>query len=193
MLKPCHITQKSINFEAGEKKLSLKYVIYEPCDWTYLQIWPVQIFIFKFLKILTLSSVQSLSRVQLFVTPWTVAYQAPLSMGFSRQECWSGLPFPSAGDLPDPGIKPGSPALQADALPSEPPGKPWCIKTLLVYKNNRFWVLILYPEALLNSLIVSNNFFFMKSLGFLHICHLQIVIVLVFPFPFGCPLFLSLV
>ena len=56
--------------------------------------------------------------------PWTVAYQAPPSMGFSRQGCWSGLPFPSPGDLPDPGIEPGSPALQADALPSEPPGKP---------------------------------------------------------------------
>ena len=55
----------------------------------------------------------------LFVTPWTVAYQAPPSMRFSRQECWSGLPFPSPGDLPDPGIEPGSPALQADALPSE--------------------------------------------------------------------------
>ena len=63
-----------------------------------------------------------LSRVRLFATPWTVAYQAPPSMGFSRQECWSGLPFPSPGDLPDPGIKPGSPVLQADALPSEPPG-----------------------------------------------------------------------
>ena len=60
------------------------------------------------------------SRVQLFVTPGTVAYQAPPSMGFSRQECWSGLPFPSPGDLPDPGIEPRSPALQADALPSEP-------------------------------------------------------------------------
>ena len=47
-----------------------------------------------------------------------------MSMGFSRQECWSGLPFPSPGDFPDPGIEPGSPALQADALPSEPPGKP---------------------------------------------------------------------
>ena len=57
-------------------------------------------------------------------TPWTVAHQAPLSMGFSRQEYWSGLPFPSSRDLPDPGIKPGSPALQADSLPSEPPGKP---------------------------------------------------------------------
>ena len=51
-------------------------------------------------------------------------YQAPLSMGFSRQEYWSGLPFPFPGDLPDPGIEPGSPALQADALTSEPPGKP---------------------------------------------------------------------
>ena len=68
--------------------------------------------------------VKSLSRVQLFSTPWTVAYQTPLSMGFSRQEYWSGLPFPSPGGLPNPGIKPGSPALQADALLSEPPGKP---------------------------------------------------------------------
>ena len=68
--------------------------------------------------------VKSLSCVQLFATPWTVAYQAPPSMGFSRQECWSGLPFPSPGDLPDPGIEPGSPSLQADTLPSEPPEKP---------------------------------------------------------------------
>ena len=67
--------------------------------------------------------VKLLSRVSLFATPWTVAYQAPPSMGFSRQECWSGLPFPSPGDLTDPGIKPGSPALQADTLPTEPPGK----------------------------------------------------------------------
>ena len=67
--------------------------------------------------------VKSLSRVQLFATPWIVAYQAPPSMGFSRQEYWSGLPFPSPGDLPDLGIEPGSPAFQADALTSEPPGK----------------------------------------------------------------------
>ena len=67
--------------------------------------------------------VQSLSRVQLFAIPWTVAHQAPRPVGFSRQECWSGLPFPSPGDLPNPGIEPGSPALQADTLPSEPPGK----------------------------------------------------------------------
>ena len=70
------------------------------------------------------SDVKSLSLVRLVATPWTAAYQVPPPMGFSRQECWSGLPFPSPGDLPDPGVEPGSPALQADALPSEPPGKP---------------------------------------------------------------------
>ena len=70
------------------------------------------------------SSVQSLSRVRLCATPWTVAHQVPLSMGFSRQEYWSGVPFPFPGDLPDPGIEPGSPPLQADSLPSEPLGKP---------------------------------------------------------------------
>ena len=63
---------------------------------------------------------KSSSRVRLFATPWTVAYQAPPSMGFPRQEYWSGLPFPSPGDLSNPGIKPGSPALQIDALQSEP-------------------------------------------------------------------------
>ena len=56
------------------------------------------------------------------MTPWTVAHQAPLSMEFSRQEDWSELPFPSPGDLPDPGIEPKSPTLQADSLPTEPPG-----------------------------------------------------------------------
>ena len=64
---------------------------------------------------------ECLSRV--FVTPWTTAYQVPLSMKFSRQEYWSGLPFPSPGDLRDPGVKLGSPELHADYLPSEPPGK----------------------------------------------------------------------
>ena len=70
------------------------------------------------------AEVKSLSCVRLFVTPWTVAYQTSPSMGFSRQEYQIGLPFPSPGDLPDPGIEPGSPALQADALPSDPPKKP---------------------------------------------------------------------
>ena len=78
---------------------------------------------------------KSLSHVRLFAIPWTLAYQAPLSMEFSRQEYWSGLPFPSPGDLPDPGMEPGSPTwqadpsrprdgAQADALPPEPAGKP---------------------------------------------------------------------
>ena len=64
-----------------------------------------------------------LSPVQLSATPWTVARQAPLSMGFPRQDYWSGLPFLPPGDLPDPGIEPTSHALQADSFPSEPPGK----------------------------------------------------------------------
>ena len=64
-----------------------------------------------------------LSCVWLFTTPWTAAYQVPRSMEFSRQEFWSGLPFPSPRDLPDPGIELGSPVLQADALPSEPQGR----------------------------------------------------------------------
>ena len=58
------------------------------------------------------------------VNPWIVPCQAPLSMGFPKQEYWSGLPFPSPGDLPNPGMEPRSPALQADSLSSEPPGKP---------------------------------------------------------------------
>ena len=63
-----------------------------------------------------------LSHVQLFATPWTVAHQAPPSMEFSRQEYWSGLPFASPGDLPNPGIEPRFPTLQVNTLPSEPPG-----------------------------------------------------------------------
>ena len=74
------------------------------------------------------------------MTPWAVAHQTPLSMEFSRQEYWSGLPFPFPGDLLDPGIKSGSPALQADVLPSELPGKPKDqiveIKRLLLLKEN---------------------------------------------------------
>ena len=74
-----------------------------------------------------ISLVKSLSCVQLFATPWTVAYQGPPSVGFSRQEYWSGYSFHFLlqVDLPNPGIKPRSPAFQADALTSEPPGKPW--------------------------------------------------------------------
>ena len=91
--------------------------------------------------------VKSLSRVRLFAAPWTV-YQASLSMGFSRQECWSGLPFPSPGDLLDPGIEPGSPALQADTLPSEPPGKP--TNKMGIPKLSKFTRYDLYYSEYLN-------------------------------------------
>ena len=74
---------------------------------------------------------KSLSHVRLFVTSWTEAYQAPPSMEFSKQEYWSGLPFPSPGDIPKPGMEPGSSTLQADALPSEPPGKPHKVKAMV--------------------------------------------------------------
>ena len=67
------------------------------------------------------------------VTPWTVACQASLPVGFCRQEYWSGLPFSSAGDLPNPAIEPGSPTFQADSLPSEPPGKPSYMCTVDYY------------------------------------------------------------
>ena len=80
---------------------------------------------------------KSLSLVWLFATPWTVACQAPLSVGFSRQEYWSGLSSPSPGDLPDPGIKLQSPTLQADSLPSEPPGKSKMWKSL-----SRVWLFV---------------------------------------------------
>ena len=78
----------------------------------------ILVLLFIFIILYTSVKVKSLSRVRLFATSWTVACQAPPSMGFSRQEYWSGLPFPSPGHLPNPGIKPRSPALQADALTS---------------------------------------------------------------------------
>ena len=75
--------------------------------------------------------------VRLYATPWTVAYQAPPFMEFSRQKYWSGLPYPSPGDLPDPRSEPRSPALQADALLSEPARKP--LKWMrMFYSNTKF-------------------------------------------------------
>ena len=76
-------------------------------------------------------------RVQLCATTWTVACQTPLSMEISRQEYWSGLLFPSRGDLPDPGIEPRSRALQADSIPSEPPGKPQNFASLTLGRQCR--------------------------------------------------------
>ena len=82
-------------------------------------------FLFQFASLnMVLCCAQSLSCIQLFGTKWTVACQPPLSMRFSRQEHWSGLPCPPPGDLPNPGVESRSPTLQADSLPSEPPGKP---------------------------------------------------------------------
>ena len=79
--------------------------------------------------------VKLLSYMRLFVIPWTVAYQAPLSREFSRQEYWSGLPFPSPGDLPHSGIKPASPALQGDSLPAEPP-RSWYLNIICPRENS---------------------------------------------------------
>ena len=73
----------------------------------------------------------ALNHVRLFATPWTVVHQTSLSLGFSRQEYWSGLPFPSPEDILEPGIEPGSPSLQVDSLPSELPESPKFINTLL--------------------------------------------------------------
>ena len=91
-----------------------------------------------------------------FVYVWTVAHQAPMSMEFSRQEYWSGKPFPSPGDLPNPGTEPGSPTLQADSLPSEPPGKP-CVCVYYI-----FFIHLPTDDHLgcfLNDLLVLNLFF----------------------------------
>ena len=87
------------------------------------KLWDYQNQLQPHLWLIALVKVKLLSRVWLFATPWTVDYLALPSMGFSRQEYWSGLPLPSPGDLPDPRIEPWSPAFQADALTSEPPGE----------------------------------------------------------------------
>ena len=91
-----------------------------PCKVLTVASWPAYMFLMRQEK---KERKWSHSVVSDSMTPWTVAHQAPPSMEFSRQEYWSGLSFPSPGDLPDPGIKPRSPTLQADTLPSEPPGK----------------------------------------------------------------------
>ena len=77
----------------------------------------------------------SLSHIRLFGTPWIVAHQAPLPMEFPRQEYYSGLSFPPLADLPDPGIKPGSPALLANSLSPEPPGKPHIFTCIYIFTH----------------------------------------------------------
>ena len=93
----------------------------------------------------TLAKVKSLSCVRLFATPWTIAYKAPLSMGLCKQECWSALPFPSPRNLSNPGIEPGSPALRAEALPSEPSGKSISFRELsnikmILFRHLHVWL-----------------------------------------------------
>ena len=90
---------------------------------------------------------KSLSCVRLFAIPWTVAYQAPPSMEFSRLGCWSGLPFPSPEDLPSPGIESGSLTLQADAFPSEPPGKPGSSEVSQYFLNSSGNMLLLSSSS----------------------------------------------
>ena len=95
--------------------------------------------------------------------PWTAARQAPLSMGFSRQGYWSGLPFPSPGDLPDPDIEPGSPAMQVDSLPTELLGKlpnTSHLSTKLVHLHT----ILLTLEAKANAEMLPPNHFFLSSL-----------------------------
>ena len=106
-----------------------------------------------------------LSRVRLFETPRTVAHQASPPMEFSRHGYWSGLPFPSPGDLLDPGIKSGSPALQADALPSEPPGNlivlPYMYCTISI---SHYHILQMFT---FKKHILSTVVYIIKSLGYL--------------------------
>ena len=108
-----------------KKELKAKSIVILAFIFTYITTFT---YIYLFLLLFLLSwekwKWKLLSCVRQFVTLWTVARQAPLSMGFSRQEYWNWLPFPSPGDLPNPGIELGSPALQADSLPSEAPGNP---------------------------------------------------------------------
>ena len=108
--------------------------------WIYTFEW--NHWIMKYIQYILVCA-QSLSRVQLFVTPWAVAHQAPLSMDFYRQEYWSGYPFPSPGDLPNPGIEPRSPALLVDFLLSDPTGKPVCLSVFSFHssRTNNPWKL----------------------------------------------------
>ena len=119
-LVPCALQQVLISYHiyfiySSMYTSTYTQLIPHPC-WSYcnhvcfLHLYLCLCFVNKLIKDMKVK-VKSLSCVRLFATPWTVAYQAPLSMGFSRQEYWSGLPFPSPGDLPDPEIEPRSPAL----------------------------------------------------------------------------------
>ena len=108
--------------------------------------------------------VKSLSHVRLFTTLWTVAHQAPLSKGFSRQEYWSGLQYSSPGDLPDPGIELRSPTLQADPLPSEPHGIPFICSSHTVFTKTIFLVIYGHWSVLSINYLSSDTTDFFKCL-----------------------------
>ena len=112
------------------------------------------------------------SCVWLFVTPWTIGHKAPLSLGFPRQEYWNALSFPSAGDPPHPGIEPGSPTLQADSLPTEPPGKPNVSVLLgnIIGNNCGFYAIILYCICIFASSLPLPLFLLFKSFLKIFIC-----------------------
>ena len=125
--------------------------------------------------------VKSLSRVWLFTIPRTVFYQASQSMGFSRQEYWSGLPFPSPGDLPDAGIEPWTPALQAEALPSEPPGKPSPMHACMLSRFSHFWLCVT-PLTAAHQASLSTEFFRQEYWSGLPFPSPQNILVLVIPY-----------
>ena len=127
--EPQHTTASSQVPETGTQEVAMKL--------GWMLDWKLNSMLTCLIHTKSLS--HSLSRVWLFATLWTVAHQTPPSMGFSRLEYWNGLPFPSPGDLPDPGIKPRSPTLQADALTSEPPGK------LMIQQMLAIWSLVPLP------------------------------------------------
>ena len=108
----CHFLLQCMKWKVKVKSLSRAWLLATPWTAAFSNAWKWKV------------KVKSLCHVWLLATTWTGAYQAPPSMGFSRQEYWSGVPLPSPGNLLSPGIKPGSPAFQADTLTSEPPGKP---------------------------------------------------------------------
>ena len=135
---PLDLKTRIINFK--------KYIyVFSMCTWCIQTVWWV--IQWKSVSLLLsphltpwanypcqLSVCKLLSRVWISATPWTVVHQAPLSMEFSKQEYWSGLPFLSPGYLTDPGIEPSSPALQADSSPSGPLGKPYQLRTISNFK-----------------------------------------------------------
>ena len=118
---------------------------------------------------------KSLRHVWFSATPWTVAYQDPLSMEFSRQEYWSGFPFPPPGDLPDRGIEPRSPALQADTLSSEPLGKPFPeMEITKILENCKIYVFHIFLSSAFPQTLFTSAFYFPHSLRTLTI-HLQLL------------------